>query len=95
LVALMDERHGSHLLINRKALAVEIKIGVQNVNREIVLESNQTADEVAEVVSKAMNGGAELRLADSKGRQVIVPSGVLGYVEIGESESRRIGFGAL
>lgn len=79
----------------RKALTVEIKIGVQNVNREIVLDSNQTADEVADVVSKAMNGGAELRLTDSKGRQVIVPAGVLGYVEIGESESRRIGFGAL
>lgn len=74
---------------------MEIKIGVQNVNREIVLESNQSADEVAEIVSKAMNGGAELRLSDSKGRQVIVPSAVLGYVEIGESESRRIGFGAL
>ncbi|WP_309070684.1 DUF3107 domain-containing protein [Arthrobacter sp.] len=74
---------------------MEIKIGVQNVNREIVLESNQSADEVAEIVSRAMNGGAELRLADAKGRQVIVPTGVLGYVEIGESESRRIGFGAL
>lgn len=74
---------------------MEIKIGVQNVNREIVLESNQTADEVADVVAKAMNGGAELRLSDTKGRQVIVPSAVLGYVEIGEPESRRIGFGAL
>lgn len=74
---------------------MEIKIGVQNVNREIVLESNQTADEVADVVTRAMNGGAELRLSDSKGRQVIVPSAVLGYVEIGEPESRRIGFGAL
>ncbi|MFJ6278250.1 Protein of unknown function [Arthrobacter subterraneus] len=74
---------------------MEIKIGVQNVTREIVLESNETAEAVADVVSKAMNGGAELRLTDSKGRQVIVPSAVLGYVEIGESETRRIGFGAL
>lgn len=73
---------------------MEIKIGIQNVNREIVLESSQSADEVAAVVSKAMTGGAELRLTDTKGRQVIVPSSVLGYVEIGEPESRRIGFGA-
>ncbi len=73
---------------------MEIKIGIQNVNREIVLESSQSADEVAAVVSKAMTGGSELRLTDTKGRQVIVPSSVLGYVEIGEPESRRIGFGA-
>lgn len=74
---------------------MEIKIGIQNVNREIVLESEQTTDEVADIVAKAMNGGSELRLADSKGRHVIVPSNVLGYVEIGAEESRRVGFGAL
>ncbi|MHA7275080.1 DUF3107 domain-containing protein [Arthrobacter sp. HLT1-21] len=74
---------------------MEIKIGIQNVNREIVLDSEQTADEVADIVAKAMNGGSELRLADSKGRHVIVPANVLGYVEIGAEESRRVGFGAL
>lgn len=74
---------------------MEIKIGIQNVGREIVFESDQSAEEVAEVVSKAMNGGAELRLKDSKGRLVIVPSNVLGYVEIGAEEARRVGFGAL
>ncbi|RJU02877.1 DUF3107 domain-containing protein [Arthrobacter zhaoguopingii] len=74
---------------------MEIKIGIQNVNREIVLESSETADAIAEVVASAMNGGSELRLTDSKGRTVIVPSTVLGYVEIGAEEQRRVGFGAL
>jgi Protein of unknown function (DUF3107) len=74
---------------------VEIKIGIQNVGREIVFESEEAPEDVAEIVSKAMNGGAELRLKDSKGRLVIVPSNVLGYVEIGAEESRRVGFGAL
>jgi Protein of unknown function (DUF3107) len=74
---------------------VEIKIGIQNVGREIVVESIETADAVADLVSRAMNGGAELRLTDSKGRMVIVPSNVLGYVEIGAEEPRRVGFGAL
>jgi hypothetical protein len=36
-----------------------------------------------------------LRLTDDKGRQVIVPGGALGYVEIGAEEVRRVGFGAL
>jgi hypothetical protein len=74
---------------------VEIKIGIQNVGREIVLDSEQSADDVAAAVSTALKDGAELRLSDSKGRQVIVPATALGYVEIGAEETRRIGFGAL
>lgn len=74
---------------------MEIKIGIQNVGREIVIESAETADDVADTIAKAMNGGTELRLTDAKGRVVIVPSNVLGYVEIGAEEQRKIGFGAL
>ena len=37
----------------------------------------------------------ELRLSDEKGRQIIIPANVLGYVEIGAEEVRRVGFGAL
>ena len=74
---------------------MEVKIGIQNVNREITLDSSESADAIAELVSAAMSGGSELRLKDSKGRQVIVPTSVLGYVEIGAEESRRVGFGAL
>jgi len=74
---------------------VEIKIGIQNVNREIILESSETADAIADLVAEAMSSTSELRLKDSKGRQVIVPTSVLGYVEIGAEETRRMGFGAL
>ena len=73
---------------------MEIKIGIQNVNREIILESSESADAIAELVGQALSG-TELRLKDSKGRLVIVPTGVLGYVEIGAEETRRVGFGAL
>lgn len=74
---------------------MEIKIGIQNVGREIVLESSQDADAVAKLVADALAGQTELRLQDEKGRQVIVPSGVIGYVELGAQEARRVGFGAL
>ncbi|KQQ80251.1 MULTISPECIES: DUF3107 domain-containing protein [Micrococcaceae] len=72
---------------------MEIKIGVQNVGREIVLESNQDAETVAKVVGEAIKGGGELRLTDDKGRLIIVPGNALGYVEIGAEEVRRVGFG--
>lgn len=74
---------------------MEIKIGIQNVGREIVLESAQDADAVAKIVAEALSKGTELRLTDEKGRQVIIPGNVLGYVEIGAEEVRRVGFGAL
>ncbi|WP_430295681.1 DUF3107 domain-containing protein [Sinomonas sp. B1-1] len=74
---------------------MEIKIGIQNIGREIVLDSAKDADEVAALVSEAISGGKELRLEDEKGRQVIVPAGVIGYVELGAQEQRRVGFGAL
>lgn len=72
---------------------MEIKIGVQNVGREIVLESNQDADSVAKEVQEAITKGSDLRLKDDKGRLIIVPGNALGYVEIGAEEARRVGFG--
>lgn len=74
---------------------MEVKIGIQNVGREIVLESSLDADAVARIVAEAVTKGTELRLTDEKGRQIIVPGSVLGYVEIGAEEVRRVGFGAL
>jgi len=73
---------------------MDVRIGIQNVAREVVVESGQTAEEVAAAVSKAITtgSGAELRLTDAKGRVVIVPAGVIGYVEIGAEEQRRVGF---
>ncbi|BAS09937.1 hypothetical protein AHiyo4_33590 [Arthrobacter sp. Hiyo4] len=72
---------------------MEIKIGIQNIGREIVLESAQDADAVATVVEEAITKGTELRLKDDKGRIIIVPGSALGYVEIGAEEARKVGFG--
>jgi hypothetical protein len=74
---------------------VEITIGVQNVARELVLESDQTADQVSAAVSAAIAGGTALTLTDARGRRIVVPTAVLGYVEIGTDEQRRVGFGAI
>ena len=74
---------------------MEVKIGVQNVGRELVLESAQTPDEVAEAVAAALAAdGGLLSLMDEKGRRVVIPAAKLAYVEIAEAESRRVGFGA-
>ena len=74
---------------------MEVKIGVQDAARELVLESAQSPDEVAKAVAEALSSGGVLSLVDDKGRRVLVPAEKLAYIEIAESESRRVGFGAL
>jgi hypothetical protein len=72
---------------------VEVKIGIQNIGREIVLESAQDADAVAKLVEEAIGKGAELRLADEKGRVVIVPPPDRRNVHSGPEAPRRDGIG--
>ena len=75
---------------------MEVKIGVQFAPRELVLESTQSADEVAQLVSASLRADlGVLTLVDEKGRRVLVPADKLAYVEIAESETRRVGFGSL
>ena len=72
---------------------MEVKIGVQDAPRELVLESAQTPDEVEQVVADALSGRVgTLRLVDEKGRRVIVPADKLAYVEIAEQSHRTVGF---
>ncbi|MCF4123497.1 DUF3107 domain-containing protein [Antribacter sp. KLBMP9083] len=73
---------------------MEVTIGVQNLPRELVIETDLTADAVATAVQKAIAGSA-LELTDTRGRRLIVPSATIGYVEIGSEEQRRVGFGSL
>ncbi len=72
---------------------MEIRIGVQNVSRELTVETDLTADAVAKRVADAL-AGATLDLTDVKGRRVVVPSAAIGYVELGEETKRRVGFEA-
>ena len=75
---------------------MEVKIGVQYAARELVLESAQSADEVVKAVSEALRADlGVLTLVDDKGRRVLVPADKLAYVEIAESEQRRVRFGAM
>ncbi|GAA1362586.1 hypothetical protein GCM10009596_22330 [Arthrobacter rhombi] len=73
---------------------MDVRIGIQNVAREVVIESAETAEQVTQTVRDAISGSTDLVLTDSKGRQIIIPAGVIGYVEIGAEEQRRVGFAA-
>ena len=72
---------------------MEVKIGIRDVAREIVIESVSHEAEITRAVDAAAAGEA-LAITDDKGRRFIVPAGALGYLEIGEPTRGRVGFGA-
>ncbi len=72
---------------------MEVKIGIENVSRELMVDSSQTGEEVQEAVAKALEGTERvLSLVDAKGRRVIVPVDKLAYVEIGSPTVGQVGF---
>lgn len=71
---------------------MEVKIGVQHAQRELVVESNETAESVEKLVAEAVAAGGLFSLTDAKGRKVFVPAERIAYVELGPSTVGHVGF---
>lgn len=73
---------------------MEVKIGIAESQRELVVSSDQTADEVQELVDAALSGTGDnlLRLVDEKGRKYVIRAAQIAYVEIAPEDGRRVGF---
>lgn len=73
---------------------MEVRIGVRNVAREVIFESDQTAEQLGVLVDAALAGGGALRLVDDRGRHYLVPADAIGFVQLGGADKGRVGFGA-
>ncbi len=71
---------------------MEVTIGVQNVARELTVETDSPTAEVNAAVEKALADGSVLRLVDTRGRSVFVPAAVIGWIQVGDSDKGRVGF---
>jgi hypothetical protein len=72
---------------------VEVKIGVADTARELLINSSQTPEEVESLVTDALkDSSGTLALTDDKGRRFLLPSARVAYVEIGSVDSRKVGF---
>jgi len=74
---------------------VEVKIGIQSIPREIVVDTNSSAEEVERSLKTAVADGGLFVLHDDGGGTVLVPADKIGYLEVSGNEQRRIGFGSL
>ena len=72
---------------------MEVKIGIQSVPRELIVETKSSPEEVERLLAAAVADGGVFILNDDKGGRVLVPADKIAYLEIGGAETRRIGFG--
>jgi hypothetical protein len=73
---------------------VEVRIGIQSVQRELMIETSMSQQDVEAALAAAVaaDGGIFI-LPDEKGGRVLVPADKIAYVEVGGADSRRVGFG--
>jgi hypothetical protein len=72
---------------------VEVKIGVVYAPRELVVETEQSPEDVEKALSKALVDGGIFSLVDEKGHRVVVPVDKIAYLEVAKPDDRRVGFG--
>lgn len=74
---------------------MEVKIGIQSIPRELIVETDASAEDVERALTEALgatDGPAVLALTTQKGGRVIVPADKIAFVEFGGDQSRRVGF---
>lgn len=72
---------------------MEVKIGIQQAAREIVVDTDESSDAVEKTVADALVSESGLiSLTDTKGRKVLVPAAKVAYIEIGGGVSGQVGF---
>ncbi|MDX6343302.1 MAG: hypothetical protein QOH87_3440 [Trebonia sp.] len=75
---------------------MEVKIGMQSVQRELVVETDATAEEIERELAAALaagDGKAVFALTTQKGGRVLVPADKIAFVEFSTDQARRVGFG--
>ena len=75
---------------------MEVKIGIQSIPRELVVDTDATAEEIERDLAAALaakDGPALLVLTTQKGGRVLIPADKIAFVEFGGDQSRRVGFG--
>ncbi len=74
---------------------MEVKVGIQHVQREITVELDESAAELERRLVEALAGSQVLRLSDTKGRSVLIPTSTIAYIDLGVEHPRPVGFGVV
>ncbi len=73
---------------------MEVKIGIQMAPRELLVETESSAEDVKHALATALADNTLFVITDKRGGTVLVPGEKIAYVELDQAEPRRIGFGS-
>lgn len=72
---------------------MDIKIGLADSPRELVIKLPEGQDDVLSTVDQAISGGQPtLKLEDAKGQRYLIRTERIVYVEQGTAAARTVGF---
>lgn len=75
---------------------MEVKIGIQSIPRELIVETDTPVEEVERALAEALHaadGQGVFALDTVKGGRLLVPADKIAFVEFGADQARRVGFG--
>lgn len=72
---------------------MDVKIGIQHIAREVTVETDQSAEEIASAYRKAVAEGTTFELTDTKGGRTLVRADAVAYLDLGSEKARKVGFG--
>ena len=72
---------------------MEVKIGVQNVGRELSVEAESSPKEILAALNTALADDAVFSLTDAKGHTIAVPAQKVAYLYFTAESGRKVGFG--
>lgn len=74
---------------------MEVRIGISDVAREVTLRTESSADELVDLLGDAVANNSLFEVKDAQGRRVVVPAAKVAYLDLGSSDIRAVGFGAV
>lgn len=75
---------------------MEVKIGIQSIPRELVVETDTPVEEIERVLGEALHaadGQGLFAIDTAKGGRLLVPADKIAFVEFSADQARRVGFG--
>jgi hypothetical protein len=80
---------------------MEVKIGIQSVPRELIIETDETQAEIEANLERALaaHRGAEgqsspiFTVTSNKSGRVLIPADKVAFIEFSTDQARRVGFG--
>ncbi|MDK7192251.1 DUF3107 domain-containing protein [Gardnerella vaginalis] len=74
---------------------MKVTIGIKHVNDTISFESNQSEQDVQNIIENAVKDDKAINLTDKNNRKIFIMANSFAYAIIGDTPTHTVGFNAL